>query len=216
MRTGGLKRVPALGKRRIIFYATPKRAGIQPLMPLVDCGRLKNQLRTERRRIVEAKERICPGECWWAVRVLLVFLLPLGLPLAGATEEKLAADATKDECARTADRFVAERLRIWQSRLRLNDWKISIAMTHAPLLRPNTLGNVQWDADEKTAVIRVLDGADYQVGCRDMLDDMEFTVVHELLHLKLSTLPRSEASRRDEEFAVNHITNALLSLDRRR
>ena len=47
-----------------------------------------------------------------------------------------------------------------------------------------------------------------------MLEDMEFTVVHELIHLQLSSLPRSEASRSDEEHAVNRITDALLKLDR--
>jgi hypothetical protein len=45
-----------------------------------------------------------------------------------------------------------------------------------------------------------------------MLDDMEFTVVHELVHLQLSSLPRSEASRSAEEHAVNEIAGALLKL----
>jgi hypothetical protein len=48
-----------------------------------------------------------------------------------------------------------------------------------------------------------------------MLDDMEFTVVHELVHLQLSSLPRSEASRSAEEHAVNEITQALLNLAKR-
>jgi hypothetical protein len=63
-------------------------------------------------------------------------------------------------------------------------------------------------------VIRVLDASDYRMPYREMLDDMEFTVVHELIHLELSSLPRSEASRRDEEHAVNQIADALLKLDR--
>jgi hypothetical protein len=150
------------------------------------------------------------------VRAFVVSLVLIALPFPSAAADKAAAGRTKADCARTAERFLMDRLAVWQSRLRLDDWKISIVMTNGSLLRPNTLGNVRWDADEKSAVIRVLDAADYQVGCREMLEDMEFTVVHELLHLELSTLPRSEASRRDEEFAVNHIATALLSLDRRR
>jgi hypothetical protein len=47
-----------------------------------------------------------------------------------------------------------------------------------------------------------------------MLKDLEFTVVHELIHLELASLPKSEASRRSEEFAVNQLTEALLSLAR--
>jgi hypothetical protein len=44
---------------------------------------------------------------------------------------------------------------------------------------------------------------------------MEFTVVHELIHLELSSLPHSEASRRVEEHAVNRLADALLKLDRK-
>ncbi len=115
-----------------------------------------------------------------------------------------------------ADGYVAGRLAVWQQRLKLQDWKIAVVMAHPSDLKPKTLGNIHWDADKKSAVIRVLDAADYQLGCRDMLDDMEFTVVHELIHLELSSLPRSEASRRDEEYAVNQIADALLALDRRK
>jgi hypothetical protein len=120
------------------------------------------------------------------------------------------------DCARMSETYVTERLAVWQQRLKLQDWKITITMAHPSDLKPKTLGNIHWDADKKSAVIRVLDSADYRLTCRDMLDDMEFTVVHELIHLELSSLPRSEASRRDEEYAVNQIADALLALDRHR
>jgi hypothetical protein len=38
-------------------------------------------------------------------------------------------------------------------------------------------------------------------------------VVHELIHLELASLPKSEASRRKEETAVNQLAEALLALD---
>src|SRR5690242_11080596 len=132
----------------------------------------------------------------------------------GASIQKPSADVTPRECAQMSEPYVVERLAIWQQRLKLEDWKISIAMAHPSDLKPKTLGNIHWDADKKSATIRVLDASDYHLGCRDMLDDMEFTVVHELIHLELSSLPRSEASRRDEEYAVNQIADALLALDR--
>ncbi len=54
-----------------------------------------------------------------------------------------------------------------------------------------------------TAVIRVLDPADYRLPFHEMLNDMEFTVVHELIHLEiapvLSHFTRSEANRREED-----------------
>jgi len=115
-----------------------------------------------------------------------------------------------------AESYVNARLVVWQQRLNLQDWKISIIMSHPSDLKPKTLGNIHWDADKKSAVIRVLDASDYRMGYREMLEDMEFTVVHELIHLELSSLPRSEASRREEEHAVNTIADALLKLDRRK
>ena len=78
------------------------------------------------------------------------------------------------------------------------------------------MGNIHWDADKKRASIRVLDPADYKMPMAEILADLEFTVVHELIHLELSSLPRSDASRSDEEHAVNQIARALLALDRKR
>lgn len=138
---------------------------------------------------------------------------------AAASAEQPAKDLnalSARECAALSQSYVTERLSVWQERLRLQDWKISVIMAHPSDLKPKTLGNIHWDADKKSAVIRVLDASDYQLGCHDMLDDMEFTVVHELIHLELSSLPRSDASRRDEEYAVNQIADALLALDRRK
>ena len=124
--------------------------------------------------------------------------------------------STARERAGVAFSYVNERLAVWQQRLNLQDWKISIVMAHQNELKPKTLGNIHWESDRKTAVIRVLDSSDYKMPFREMLDDMEFTVVHELIHLELSSLPRSDASRREEEHAVNQITDALLKLDRKR
>jgi len=92
-------------------------------------------------------------------------------------------------------------------------------MSHPTDLRRGTLGNVHWDADKKTAVIRVLDASDYQRPFRPTLEDMEFTVVHELVHLELTSLTRNFKSRSEESFsqeeqAVNRVSDALLQLDR--
>ena len=115
-----------------------------------------------------------------------------------------------------AQSFATERLWVWQHRLNLDQWNISVVMARTTDLKPKTLGNIHWDADHKSAIIRVLDPADYKLPFHAMLDDMEFTVVHELLHLELSSLPKNDASRSDEEHAVNQIGDALLKLDRGR
>jgi len=142
----------------------------------------------------------------------LVFLLFC----AGILSADQPVPSSPQERAEVAISYVNERLSVWQQRLSLQDWKISIVMAHQNELKPKTLGNIHWESDRKTAVIRVLDSSDYKMPFREMLDDMEFTVVHELIHLELSSLPRSDASRREEEHAVNQITDALLKLDRKR
>lgn len=107
---------------------------------------------------------------------------------------------------------------MWQKRLNLADWNVTVVMSRATELKPKTLGNIHWDLDKKTAVIRVLDPADYRMPFQDMLKDMEFTVVHELIHLNfapvVSDFQRSDANRREEEHAVNHMADALLKMDR--
>ena len=117
-----------------------------------------------------------------------------------------------------AEHYAVERLSVWQKRLNLNDWNISLIVSRATELKPKTLGNIHWDTEKKTAVIRVLDPADYKLPFNEMLQDLEFTVVHELIHLELSPvlspLQRNDANRREEEHAVNHMADALLKLDR--
>jgi len=113
-----------------------------------------------------------------------------------------------------AQGFLDAKLAIWQPRLELQNWKITVILSHAGELKPKTLGNIHWDTDSKTATVRVLAPSDYQMACPEMLQDMEFTLVHELVHLEISSLPRSVASRSEEEHAVNRITDALLGLER--
>jgi len=111
-----------------------------------------------------------------------------------------------------AAKFVTQKLQIWQDRMNLNDWNIQFDLVRAGQLEPKTLGNIHWDTDIKTARISVLHPLDYTLPYKEMLDDMEFTVVHELVHLQLASLPRSDASRRVEEHAVNEIAKVLLKL----
>lgn len=88
--------------------------------------------------------------------------------------------------------------------------------SHQSDLKPQTLGNVHWNADQKTAVVRVLAVSDYKIACPAALEDMELTVVHELVHLTLSPLRSAATNRGDEERAVNQISGALLKLERQR
>ena len=141
-----------------------------------------------------------------------LFLLPLATTVAqspGTPEQTLAA-----ERGLTAETFLTQKLFIWQKRLKLEDWHITFKLVHSSNLKPKTLGNIRWDADVKRATMSVLSPGDYKMAFPDALKDMEFTVVHELIHLQLSSLPRNQASRSAEETAVNALTEALLNLDR--
>jgi hypothetical protein len=140
-------------------------------------------------------------------------------PLAGAKEipsvaQEVSPHATDAERSRLAQRFMDDRLAVWRQRLKLDDWRISVAMTND--LPPKTLGGIRWDKTKKSATIWTLDPSNYRLPFREMLEDMELTIVHELVHLELASLPRGQASRSSEERAVDGIAAAMLALDRKK
>jgi hypothetical protein len=150
------------------------------------------------------------------------FLLPLVL-IGFATvlpAQPVSTSTSTHERSLLAETFAREKLSVWQKRLNLEDWDVALEVVRSTELRPKTMGNIHWDNEKKTAVIRVLDPADYRLPFHEMLDDIEFTIVHELIHLEiapvLSHFTRSDADRSEEEYAVNHMADALLHLDRGR
>ncbi|MFN7992244.1 MAG: hypothetical protein U0Q18_01495 [Bryobacteraceae bacterium] len=58
-------------------------------------------------------------------------------------------------------------------------------------IRQKYLGNAEWDPDEKTGTIRVLDPADYNLRGGDLKLDMECTIVHELCTSRFRPLMRA-------------------------
>src|SRR5580692_5615257 len=73
-----------------------------------------------------------------------------------------------------ANIYTHEIAAYWQRRLQLQDWTVTVLMSRRDDLRPGTLGNIHWDADNKTATIHVLDVSDYTMPYNDALKDMEF------------------------------------------
>lgn len=128
--------------------------------------------------------------------------------LASAQTETRPPDATQ-----IVQKFTGEKLSLWQQRLGLQEWQVSVVLVRRDSLPPQTLGGIHWDKAKKTAQVWVLDPADYQLAFQAMLDDMELTIVHELIHLDLAALPQGQASRSSEERAVNGIAKAMLALD---
>ena len=104
-------------------------------------------------------------------------------------------------------------LRVWQKRLRLDDWKIEVKIVRIWELEHGTLGHIDWSTPRKSAVIKVLNPADYELPPDKIPADMELSIVHELVHLHLSVLPLSKTSRGAEEQVVTMIADALVSLE---
>jgi hypothetical protein len=146
---------------------------------------------------------------------LLVFPAVLGIFAGACFAPEPPREPLIGQRDRLAAAYLSDKLVLWQHRLSLQDWTIAMIVSPSSELRNGTLGNIRWDADKKKATIRVLDASEYRMPYRSALNDMEFTVVHELIHLEFESLPRSEASRGEEEYSVNHMAAALLQLDRK-
>lgn len=115
-----------------------------------------------------------------------------------------------------------ERLRYWQGVLRLRDWKVQLVVERIHEMRDEererTLhGFIEQLPEERLAKIHLLDPDDYPPTCWTP-DDLETTLVHELLHLYFKPLEPEEKSavyRIAEEQAINAMAEALTTLDRR-
>ena len=146
------------------------------------------------------------------VAAFLFFLFAVTAPSSAASGTPPSPAVL--ERANIAQEFVGRTLRLWQERLGFDDWNIEADLVRSTTLEPRTLGNVHWDTDVKRATIDVLSPYDYTLSTPEMLKDMEITIVHELVHLQLATLPRSDATKGEEERAVVRITRALLNLSK--
>jgi hypothetical protein len=128
-----------------------------------------------------------------------------------------AAPASRDRITTpppvVTDEQVNDWLHVWQNRLGLNEWKIDVKIVRIWELEQGTLGHIDWSSPHKTATIKVLNPADYELPKDKIPADMELSVVHELVHLHLSVLPLNKASRPLEEKVVSMIADALVNLE---
>ena len=111
------------------------------------------------------------------------------------------------------DEQAEDWLKLWQKRLRLEDWKIEVKIVRVWELERGTLGHIDWSTPHHTAVIKVLSPEDYELPADKIPADMELSIVHELVHLHLSALPLNKSSRGAEEQVVSMIADALVNLE---
>src|SRR5262245_56365017 len=140
-----------------------------------------------------------------AVVLYLVAGVSLGATPAISVESKVKAAVSQDQ----VDAWV----KLWQQRLHLDDWKIEARIVRTGDLKPDTLGNLKWNSISRVATIKVLNPLDYEIPATDVPQDIEYTVVHELVHLQLSVLPRDLGKKDVEEIVVNKIADALMQLE---
>jgi hypothetical protein len=102
-----------------------------------------------------------------------------------------------------------QQMRAWQRRLRLDDWSLRVQVVRQQELDRNTWGNAEWDPVKKTGTIKVLDPQDYNLKGAELRQDMECTIVHELVHIRIAPLDANDYEIREE--IVNSIMNGLLN-----
>ncbi len=142
------------------------------------------------------------------MKLVTVLVLGVGVSLGAVpvTDKATASAVTQTQ--------VDEWTKHWQKRLDLSEWTITTMIVRVGDLRPETVGNLKWNSNEKTALIKVLNPQDYNLPGPEIATDIEYTIVHELIHLELSILPHDGSSKLTEERVVNRISEALFQLEK--
>jgi hypothetical protein len=102
-----------------------------------------------------------------------------------------------------------QKLKTWQRRLGMDEWRLTVRIVRQKELDKNTWGHAEWDPEEKTGTISVLDPMDYNLKGGDLKLDMECTIVHELVHISVSPFDAPNDSIRED--VVNRLMQALLN-----
>jgi len=102
-----------------------------------------------------------------------------------------------------------QKLKSWQRRLGMDDWRLTIRLVREKDLDKNTWGNAEWDPNQKTGTISVLDPADYNLRGAELRLDMECTIVHELVHIQVAPFDAPKENVRED--VVNRMMTALLN-----
>lgn len=115
---------------------------------------------------------------------------------------------------------LAQMLGFWMDILKLKEWDVKVKICRARDMQEGTAGTINWEVNHKDAFIRLLDPIDYpEDSMRDQ--DMEETLVHELLHLHFSTISENFGGGKNNEFyslfeeqAICSIAAGLIKLHR--
>lgn len=105
----------------------------------------------------------------------------------------------------------------WQEVLRLQDWTVILEICRREDLYEGTQGQCEMTFRRKEARIKILDPTDYPT--KDSIpQDMEATLVHELLHLHFVGFDLSKVDSREDDLleqTINALSYALVGLKRK-
>lgn len=126
-----------------------------------------------------------------------------------------------ETCIYTLEQLQA-RLAYWQRVLRLQDWDVTVDIVPLAQMGGHHYGEITMYALLKRAVIRILSAVDYEAAAgaaafaRPL--DMEYTLIHELMHLSIFLCSKKYDVNSNEELfeeqAVHALALAFLSLSR--
>jgi hypothetical protein len=104
-----------------------------------------------------------------------------------------------------------QKLKEWQKRLRLQDWIIKVRLARRYELPEDSMACVNAVLPKKMASIKILDPIDYDQSIM-VPQDMEDSLVHELLHLHLEPIVGDDDSKYIEvEQAIESISFGLVT-----
>lgn len=109
-----------------------------------------------------------------------------------------------------------ERCKVWQGRLRLSDWDVTVEIKRArDMQNDDCAGEVERILNVRRAWIVLRDLVDTRSECQDE-NDLEITLVHELIHLYTEPLdlPSTGLKHTAEEQMIDALARALVALDR--
>jgi hypothetical protein len=140
--------------------------------------------------------------------------------MAGALLLGLTAHAAEKPVKQS---WLDARAKYWAGVLRLNDWEIQVQTARIEEIPPDTAGASVIVKRSHSFLILVLDPQDYgklavelgapQLRGRAIRRDIEDTIIHEQIHLRLSEFAAAsdEDLRSAEEMTVVRLTSALLA-----
>lgn len=109
-----------------------------------------------------------------------------------------------------------ELCRLWQKRLRLQDWDVTVKVARQRDMDTDSLAECGHQIRKRTAEITLLDPIDYPPG-EPQPQDHEVDLVHELLHLHFAPFRAEDGSPEQiaQEQAIHAISKALVQLARK-